>query len=62
MDFIRKPNFMDGVYFTDTTQVDTYSIIVSRDTVRIVLTVSELNEPQVKIIDIGNTYMNAETD
>ena len=38
-----------------------YSIIVSRDSVRIIYLIAALKKMDIKMRDIGNAYLNAET-
>jgi hypothetical protein len=39
----------------------TYSSVVSRDSVRIMFLIAALNDLNIKMCDIGNAYLNAET-
>ena len=43
----------------DTPPILTYASVVSRDTVRIVLTLAALNDLQVKASDVQNAYLTA---
>ena len=60
MDFYRKVIFESEWHLTDLPQDMTYSGIISRDTVSIIMNDSELNDLDVKCFDIGNTYLNVE--
>ena len=54
--FRRKSRLVAGVHMTDSPSTITYVIIVLRETVRIALTLSALNELPVKVADIHNAY------
>ena len=62
MDLTRKARFVAGGHLTDPPTAMTYSSVVSRDTVRIMLTIAALNDLEVRFFDIGNAYLNAETE
>ena len=62
MDLTRKARFVAGGHLTDPPQEVTYSSVVSRDTVRIMLTIAALHDLDVRFFDIDNAYLNAETD
>jgi hypothetical protein len=53
-DFRRKARFVDGGHTTDTPHAMTYASVVSRDLVRIALTLASLNDLEVKMTDIYN--------
>ena len=53
--FHRKAWFVAGGHTTETPASLTYSSVVSRDTVRIALTIAALNDLQVMSCDIQNT-------
>ena len=59
MDFTRKARFVAGGHLTDDPTTITYSSVVSRDSVRIALTIAELNGLDVMCCDVDNTYLNA---
>jgi hypothetical protein len=58
-DFRRKSRCVAGGHITDTTHEMTYASVVSRETVRIALTLAALNELDVKMADIENAYLTA---
>ena len=51
-DFRRKARLVAGGHMTETLKCQTYSSVVSRDTVRIAMTVSALDELEVEAGDI----------
>ena len=59
MDFTQKARFVAGGHLTDDPTTITYSCVVSRDLVRIALTIEELNGLDVMCCDVGNAYLNA---
>ena len=59
MDFTRKARFVAGGHLTDDPTTITYSSVVSRDLVRIALTIAELNGLDVLCCDVCNAYLNA---
>ena len=59
MNFTWKVRFVEGGHLTDDTTTITYSSVVSRDSVRIALTIAELNGLAVMCCDVGNAYLNA---
>ena len=59
MDFIRKARFVAGGHTTETPTALTYSVVVSRDSVRLVLLMVALNDVPLLAADIGNAYLNA---
>ena len=56
--FTRKYCFVAGGHTTDTPASITYSSVVSRDSVRIALMITALNDIDVFAADIGNAYLN----
>jgi hypothetical protein len=48
-----------GGHMLDAPEVSTYGRVVSRETVRIVLTLAALNDVEVKVSDIQNAYLCA---
>ena len=58
-DFRRKARLVAGGHMTETPKCQTYSIVVSRETVIISLTISSLNDLEVKSGDIMNAYLTA---
>ena len=57
--FRRKARMVAGGHQVDTPAYMTYSSVVSRETVRIVLTLAALNDLEVKASDIQNAYLTA---
>jgi hypothetical protein len=58
-DFRRKARCVAGGHKTDTPHAMTYASVVSRESVRIALTLAALNGLDVKMADIENAYMTA---
>jgi hypothetical protein len=58
-DFRRKARFGAGGHTTDTPHTMTYTSVVSRESVRVALTLAALNDVDVKMADIENTYLTA---
>ena len=58
-DFRCKERLVADRNMTKMTKCQTYSSVVSRETIRIVLTVAALNDLQVKSGDITNAYVTA---
>ena len=59
MDFTRKARFVAGGHTTKTPASMTYSSVVARDSVRIILTLAALYDVDLLAADIGNAYLNA---
>ena len=57
--FICTARLVAGGHMTDTPAVMTYASVVSRETVRIALSVTALNDLEVKTSDIQNAYLTA---
>ena len=57
--FRRKARFVAGGHTTQTPTTLTYSSVVSRESVRIALTLAALNDLEVKTSDIENAYLTA---
>ena len=57
--FRRKARLVGGGHTTETPSSLTYSSVVSRDSVRILLTVAALNDLDVLACDIQNAYLTA---
>ena len=57
--FRRKARFVTGRHTTETPMSLTYSSVVSRDSVRIILLIAVLNGLQVMACDIQNAYLTA---
>ena len=59
-DLTRKARLVAGGHrHRDVPSYETYSSVVSRDSVRIILTIAALNGLSVLAADIGNAYLNA---
>jgi hypothetical protein len=58
-DFGQKARLVAGEHVTDTPTAMTYASIVSRETVRIALTIAALNSLDVKTGDVMNAYITA---
>jgi hypothetical protein len=58
-DFCRKARFFAGGHTTDTPHAMTYASVVSRESVRIALTLATLNDLDVKMANIENAYLTA---
>jgi hypothetical protein len=55
----RKARYVAGGHMTDTPPVMTYASVVSRETVRIALTLAALNDLEVKTSDVQNAFLTA---
>ena len=55
--FKRKARLVAGGHMTEAPAIMTYASVVSRDTVRIALTIAALNDLEVKTSDIQNAYL-----
>ena len=60
-DLTRKARYVGGGHLTSVPASMTYSSVVSRDSVRIMFLIAALNDLDIKMCDIGNAYLNAET-
>ena len=60
MDWTRKARFCAGGHMTDPPASITYASVVSRDSVRIALTLAALNDLNVMTADLQNAYLNAD--
>ena len=58
-DFRRKARFVAGGHMTKAPSSMTYASVVSRETVRIALTIAALNALEVKCGDVMNAYIQA---
>lgn len=58
-DLTRKARFVAGGHTTKTPDVNTYSSVVSRESVRLAFLVAALNDLDVFACDISNAYLNA---
>jgi hypothetical protein len=56
-DFRRKARFVSGGHTTDTPHAMTYESVVSRESVKIALTLAALNDLDVKMADVKNAYL-----
>jgi len=57
--FTRKARLVADEHKTKPPTSMTYSSVVSRDSVRIALTIASLNSLEISACDIGNAYLNA---
>ena len=60
-DLTRKARYVGGVYLTQVSTSLSHPSVVSRDSVHIMFLVAALNDLDIKMYDIGNAYLNAET-
>jgi hypothetical protein len=58
-DFRRKARYVAGGHRTEAPASLTYASVVSRESVRIALTLAALNDLKVKAADIQNAYLTA---
>jgi hypothetical protein len=58
--FPRKARFVAGGNTTDVPSTLTYALVVSRDSVRIALTIAALNDLKIMACDIQNAYLTAD--
>ncbi len=58
-DFRRKARYVAGGHMTEAPSTITYASVVSRESVRIALTLAALNDLEVKTADIENAYLTA---
>jgi hypothetical protein len=58
-DFRRNTRFVAGGHTTDTPHAMIYTSVVSRESMRIALTIAALNDLDVKMADIENAYLTA---
>ena len=58
-DFRRKARLVASGHLTDTPVVMNYASVVSRESVRVVVTLAALNDLEVKTVDIENAYLTA---
>ena len=57
--FARKYRMVAGGHMTEAPKTLTYASVVSRESVRIILTMAALNDLEVKAADIQNAYLTA---
>ena len=60
-DLTRKARYVGGGHLTKVSPSLSYSSVVSRDSIRIMFLIAALNDLDIKMCDIGNAYLNAET-
>jgi hypothetical protein len=58
-DFRRNARFFAGGHTTDTPHTMTYASVLARESVRVALTVAALNNLDVEMADIEQTYLKA---
>jgi Reverse transcriptase (RNA-dependent DNA polymerase) len=61
VDLTRKARLVAGGHQTDVPKDSVYSSVVSRDSVRLALTLASLNGLSVLSADVQNAYLNAPT-
>lgn len=59
MDGTRKARYVAGGHLTEVPSVVTYSSVVSRESIRVLLVIAALNDLEVSSCDIQNAYINA---
>ena len=59
MDFTRKASFMAGGHTTEAPLTITYSIVVSRDSVRLAFMIASLNGLDIMSCNLENAYLNS---
>ena len=57
--FTRKNLYVAGSHTTDPPSPITYSIVVSRDSIRIAFTIADLKDVEINAADIDTEYLNA---
>ena len=62
MDFRRKARFVAGGHTTNPPAESTYAGVVSQESVRIAFTLAALNDLDMFVADIQNTYITALVD
>ena len=58
-DFQRKARLAAGGHMTDVPPAFTYASVVSRETIRIALTIAALNDLEVMAVDVMNAFVAA---
>ena len=61
MDLTRKARLVTGGHQTDPPKESVYSSIISKDSVRIILTLVALNDLDILAVDVQNAYLNVLT-
>jgi Reverse transcriptase (RNA-dependent DNA polymerase) len=59
IDFTHKARFVAGGHGTNPPSTQTYSNVVSRESVRIALLIASLNDMEVVTADVQGAYLNA---
>ena len=60
-DLTRKARYVAGGHMTKVPAAMTFASVVSRDSVRIMFLIAALNDLDIKMCDVGNAYLNADT-
>jgi hypothetical protein len=60
MDFTRKARYVAGGHMTEPPAEATYSSVVSRESVRMAFLIAALNELDICVANVTNTYINAD--
>ena len=58
-DFMRKARLVTGGHMTEAPKTLTYASVISRETVRITLTIAALNDLEVKTAGVQNAFLTA---
>ena len=61
MDLTQKARLVTGGHQMDPPKESVYSSIISKDSVRIILTIAALNDLDILAADVQNAYLNALT-
>ena len=61
MDLTQKARLVMGGHQTDPLKESLYSSVISKDSVRIILTIAALNDLDILAADVQNVYLNALT-
>ena len=61
MDLTQKARLVTGGHQTDLPKESVYSSVISKDSVRIILTIVALNNLEILAADVQNAYLNAPT-
>jgi hypothetical protein len=59
VDFTRKARYVGGGHVTKPPTTQTYSIVVSRESVRIAFLYASLNDLNIMLSDVQGAYLNA---
>jgi hypothetical protein len=62
MDLTQKARLVAGGHQTDPPKESIYSSVISKDSVRIILTIAALNDLDILAADMQNAYLNVPTN